>query len=265
LLESELFGHVKGAFTGAVSDTFGKVAAADGGTLFLDEIGELPLEIQPKLLRLLQDKEYERVGETKLRRANVRLITASNRDLEQAVKNGQFREDLFYRLNVISIRMPSLRERPGDLPRIAEEWLKFFAHQVGKELTGFTPAALHALQTYGWPGNLRELRNVIERATILAEKREIDLGDLPENLHRPSTGGVSVGSKTSLDELEAEHIKRIIMSTPSLGEAAQILGIDPATLYRKRKRMGMHPGPRKEGEPVPSPEEEHEAAPAGAV
>ena len=115
LLESELFGHVKGAFTGAVSDTFGKVAAADGGTLFLDEIGELPLEIQPKLLRLLQDKEYERVGETKLRRANVRLITASNRDLEQAVKNGQFREDLYYRLNVISIRMPSLRERPGGL------------------------------------------------------------------------------------------------------------------------------------------------------
>jgi NtrC-family two-component system response regulator AlgB len=268
LLESELFGHVKGAFTGAVSDTFGKVAAADGGTLFLDEIGELPLEIQPKLLRLLQDKEYERVGETKLRRANVRLITASNRDLEQAVKNGQFREDLFYRLNVISIRMPSLRERPGDLPRIAEEWLKFFAHQVGKELTGFTPAALHALQTYAWPGNLRELRNVIERATILAEKKEIDLGDLPENLHRPSTGGVSVGSKTSLDELEAEHIKRIIMSTPSLGEAAQILGIDPATLYRKRKRMGMHPGPRRMGEEPPlsnSDEEEHSAAPVGAL
>ena len=271
LLESELFGHVKGAFTGAVADTFGKVAAADGGTLFLDEIGELPLEIQPKLLRLLQDKEYERVGETKLRRANVRLITASNRDLEQAVKNGQFREDLFYRLNVISIRMPSLRERPGDLPRIAEEWLKFFAHQVGKDLTGFAPAALHALQTYAWPGNLRELRNVIERATILAEKKEIDLGDLPENLHRPSTGGVSVGSKTSLDELEAEHIKRIIMSTPSLGEAAQILGIDPATLYRKRKRMGMHPGPRKAEEESPSSstdndnDDEHSAAPAGAV
>jgi len=264
LLESELFGHVKGAFTGAVSDTFGKVAAADGGTLFLDEIGELPLEIQPKLLRLLQDKEYERVGETKLRRANVRLITASNRDLEQAVKTGHFREDLYYRLNVISIRMPSLRERPGDLPRIAQEWLKFFAGQVGKDLTGFTPAALHALQTYSWPGNLRELRNVIERATILAEKKEIDLSDLPENLHRPSSSGVSVGSKTSLDELEAEHIKRIIMSTPSLGEAAQILGIDPATLYRKRKRMGLHPGP-KHDEPPQSTDDVHSAAPADAV
>jgi NtrC-family two-component system response regulator AlgB len=267
LLESELFGHVKGAFTGAVSDTFGKVAAADGGTLFLDEIGELPLEIQPKLLRLLQDKEYERVGETKLRRANVRLITASNRDLEQAVKNGQFREDLYYRLNVISIRMPALRERPGDLPRIAQEWLRFFGQQVGKELTGFTPAALHALQTYSWPGNLRELRNVIERSTILAEKKEIDLSDLPENLHRPSSSGVSVGSKTSLEELEAEHIKRIIMSTPSLGEAAQILGIDPATLYRKRKRMGMHPGPRKQSDEQPpsADDDEHSSAPINAV
>ncbi|HMJ88610.1 MAG TPA: sigma-54 dependent transcriptional regulator [Candidatus Acidoferrum sp.] len=245
LLESELFGHVKGAFTGAVSDTFGKVAAADGGTLFLDEIGELPLEIQPKLLRLLQDKEYERVGETKLRRANVRLITATNRDLEQAVKNGQFREDLYYRLNVISVRMPSLRERPGDLPRIAQEWLRFFGQQVGKDLASFTPEALQALQTYSWPGNLRELRNVIERSTILADKREIDLSDLPENLHRPSSSGVNVGSKASLDELEAEHIRRIIASSSSLGEAAQILGIDPATLYRKRKRMGLPSGTRK--------------------
>ncbi len=266
LLESELFGHVKGAFTGAVQDTFGKVAAADGGTLFLDEIGELPLEIQPKLLRLLQDREYERVGETKLRRANVRLITASNRDLEQAAKNGQFREDLYYRLNVISIRMPSLRERPGDLPRIAQEWLRFFSQQVGKDLATFTPAALHALQTYSWPGNLRELRNVIERSTILADKKEIDIADLPENLHRPSSSGVSVGSKTSLEELEAEHIKRIIMSTPSLGEAAQILGIDPATLYRKRKRMGMHPGPQKKTEEgQPSPEDEHLHASANAA
>jgi NtrC-family two-component system response regulator AlgB len=254
LLESELFGHVKGAFTGAVADTFGKIAAADGGTLFLDEIGELPLEIQPKLLRLLQDKEYERVGETKLRRANVRLITATNRDLEMAVKNGQFREDLYYRLNVISIRMPSLRERPGDLPRIAQEWLRFFGQQVGKELASFTPAALQALQTYSWPGNLRELRNVIERSTILAEKKEIDLSDLPENLHRPSSSGVNVGSKASLDELEAEHIRRIIASSGSLGEAAQILGIDPATLYRKRKRMGLPSGTRRQDEGVPGQE-----------
>jgi len=184
------------------------------------------------------------------------------------VKNGQFREDLYYRLNVISIRMPSLRERPGDLPRIATEWLRFFANQVGKDLTGFSPSALHALQTYSWPGNLRELRNVIERSTILAEKKEIDLNDMPENLHRPISSGVSVGSKASLEELEAEHIKRIIMSTPSLGEAAQILGIDPATLYRKRKRMGMHPGPRKQGEedtPQSSDDEDHHDAPANVA
>jgi NtrC-family two-component system response regulator AlgB len=188
----------------------------------------------------------------------VRLITASNRDLEQAVKNGQFREDLYYRLNVISIRMPSLRERPGDLPRIAEEWLRFFGQQVGKELIGFTPAALQALQNYSWPGNLRELRNVVERSTILADKKEIDLNDLPEVLHRPTTSGVTVGAKTSLEELEAEHIKRIIASTSSLGEAAQILGIDPATLYRKRKRMGMHSGPRSDN---PDHEEDGEREP----
>jgi two-component system, NtrC family, response regulator AlgB len=177
------------------------------------------------------------------------------------VKNGQFREDLYYRLNVISIRMPSLRERPGDLPRIATEWLRFFGQQVGKELIGFTPAALQALQTYAWPGNLRELRNVIERSTILADKREIDIMDLPENLHRPSSSGVNVGSKASLEELEAEHIRRIIASSSSLGEAAQILGIDPATLYRKRKRMGLPSGTRKPGAPEFEIEDATSAAP----
>jgi NtrC-family two-component system response regulator AlgB len=146
LLESELFGHVKGAFTSAVSDAVGKVALADGGTLFLDEIGELPLEIQPKLLRLLQEKEYERVGESKTRRANVRVISATNRDLEKAVQEGRFREDLFYRLNVISIRMPSLRERPGDLQGIALGYLRFFARQCGKRLKGISPEAEEALR-----------------------------------------------------------------------------------------------------------------------
>jgi NtrC-family two-component system response regulator AlgB len=145
--------------------------------------------------------------------------------------------------------MPSLRERPGDLPRIAQEWLHFFGQQVGKDLSGFTPAAVQALQSYPWPGNLRELRNVIERSTILADKKELDVTDLPENLNRPSTSGVNVGSKASLDELEAEHIRRIIASSSSLGEAAQILGIDPATLYRKRKRMGLPSGTRKPAEP----------------
>jgi NtrC-family two-component system response regulator AlgB len=239
LLESELFGHVKGAYTGAVGDTWGKVAAADGGTLFLDEIGELPLEIQPKLLRLLQEKEYERVGETKSRRANVRVIAASNRNVEKAVKDNHFREDLFYRLNVISIRLPPLRERAGDLMRIADNYLRFFAPQCGKRIKGFSPETTAAMQQYAWPGNLRELRNVIERAAILANTPLIELADLPDSLHLTEASGVDLGSRISLDELEKEHIRRVIAKTTTMDEAAQVLGIDPATLYRKRKKLAL--------------------------
>jgi len=241
LLESDLFGHVKGAFTGAAADTMGKVAVADCGTLFLDEIAELPLDLQPKLLRLLQEKEYERVGESKTRRANVRVIAATNRDLEQAVQQGRFREDLFYRLNVISIRMPPLRERPGDLPVIAENNLRFFARQCGKHLKGFSSEASRALAAYSWPGNLRELRNVIERAVILAGNDEIDLLDLPEKFSQPAgrsaTEGLQPGARVSLEQLENEHIARVIQQAATMDEAAQILGIDPATLYRRRKKL----------------------------
>ena len=241
LLESELFGHVKGAFTGAVGETFGKVALADGGTLFLDEIGELPLEIQPRLLRLLQEKEYERIGESKTRRANVRVISASNRNLEQAVQEGRFREDLFYRLNVISIQMPPLRERRGDLQQIAQSHLRFFSAQCGKRLKGFSEEAEQALREYSWPGNLRELRNVIERAVILAASDQIELPDLPEKFgqasSQPEALGVQVGAKVSLQELETEHIAQVIQQVATMEEAAKILGIDPATLYRKRKKM----------------------------
>jgi NtrC-family two-component system response regulator AlgB len=155
LLESELFGHVKGSFTGAVNDAMGKVAAAEGGTLFLDEIGELPLEIQPKLLRLLQEKEYERIGEPKTRRANVRVISATNRDLEQKTREGGFREDLFYRLNVISIQVPALRERLQDLPQMANSYLQFFARQCGKKIKGLSREAEQVLMRYTWPGNAR--------------------------------------------------------------------------------------------------------------
>ena len=243
LLESELFGHVKGAFTGAVGDAVGKVALADGGTLFLDEIGELPFEIQPKLLRLLQEKEYERVGESRTRRANVRVISATNRDLEKAVQDGRFREDLFYRLNVISVRMPSLRERPADLPGIAQAYLRFFARQCGKRLKGFSPEAEEALRHYAWPGNLRELRNVIERAVILAGSGEIELPDLPEKLAqpvgRPEAQGVQVGARVSLERLENEHIARVTQEAATMEEAAKILGVDPATLYRRRKRLAQ--------------------------
>jgi NtrC-family two-component system response regulator AlgB len=236
LLESELFGHVRGAFTGAIGETWGKVKAAEGGTLFLDEIGELPLEIQPKLLRLLQEREYERVGDPKPRKANVRVIAATNRKLEDLVKEGKFREDLYYRLNVITIEMPPLRQRPLDLPLVARQHLEMFAKQSGHPIKEFTSAAVGAMQRYPWPGNLRELRNVIERAVILAPNEKIDVNDFPDSLRGSQPTGASIGNRVTLEELEREHIMRIIEIASSMDEAAQILGIDPATLYRKRKR-----------------------------
>jgi NtrC-family two-component system response regulator AlgB len=239
LLESELFGHAKGAFTGAVADTTGKVALADGGTLFLDEIGELPAAIQPKLLRLLQEREYERVGDGQPRRANVRVIAATNRNLAEEVKAGRFREDLYYRLNVIEVLLPGLHERPGDLARLAESYLAFFATRLGKRLTGFEPAVRAAFAAYAWPGNLRELRNVIERAVILSSGETISLADLPAQFHAPGDVAAAVGAPVSLEVLEAEHIRRIVASARNLDEAARLLGIDPATLYRKRQKLGM--------------------------
>jgi len=239
LLESELFGHVKGSFTGAVNDTLGKVTAADGGTLFLDEIGEMPLEIQPKLLRLLQEREYERVGEALVRRANVRVIAATNRNLVEEVKAGRFREDLFYRLNVITLTLTGLRDRPADFPRIATSYLKFFSGRIGKKIQGFAPEVDEAFTRYSWPGNLRELRNVIERAVILSGGGLITLKDLPDDFSSPADSGVAVGARVTLDELEAEHIRRVINLSKTLDDAARVLGIDPATLYRKRQKLGL--------------------------
>jgi NtrC-family two-component system response regulator AlgB len=241
LLESELFGHVKGSFTGAMTDTWGKVARADGGTLFLDEIGELPVEIQPKLLRLLQEKEYERVGESKVRRAHVRVIAATNRDLVKAVHAGKFREDLYYRMNVIAVTLPPLRERGKDLMRIGRGYLKFFADQCGKRLTGFSAEAEVAMRQYGWPGNLRELRNVVERAVILGRDSEVVPADLPEDFWRPAGGSLEagVGGQVTLETLEHEHIRQVLHRSRSMEQAAEVLGIDPATLYRKRKKLGM--------------------------
>jgi len=235
LLESELFGHVKGAFTGALLDTQGKVAAAEGGTLFLDEIGDLPLEIQAKLLRLLQEREYERVGETRQRRANVRVISATNRDLELAVRDGRFREDLFYRLNVITIRLPPLRDRYQDLERIAKRQLEFFAQRGGKQFQGFTPAALDAMRSYQWPGNLRELRNLIERAVILGNGDQIDMDDLTEIVQ--TRAELRLGGKVTLEEIENEHMRRVISNSRTVDEAASVLGVDPATLYRRKKKL----------------------------
>lgn len=239
LLESELFGHVKGAFTGAVADTSGKVAAADGGTLFLDEVGEMPLEIQPKLLRLLQEREYERVGEARIRRANVRVIAATNRNLSDEVRAGRFREDLYYRLNVIGVVLPGLRDRPADLERLAESYRQFFVARLGKKIGGFSPDVKAAFAGYAWPGNLRELRNVIERAVILASGPAIERCDLPDELRVQPAAGIAVGARVTIDALEAEHIRRVLALSRNLDEAARTLGIDPATLYRKRQKLGL--------------------------
>ena len=239
LFESELFGHARGSFTGAVAETFGKVAAADGGTLYLDEIGEMPLEIQPKLLRLLQEREFERVGEARPRRANVRVIAATNRDLAAETKAGRFREDLFYRLNVIAITLPGLRDRPADVMRLAEGARRYFASRSGKAGLAFSRAVAEAFASYRWPGNLREMFNVIERAVILAPGDAIELADLPEGFSAASAPTLAVGSRVTLDELEAEHIRRIVASSRNLDEAARTLGIDPATLYRKRVKLGL--------------------------
>jgi two-component system, NtrC family, response regulator AlgB len=240
LLESDLFGHVKGAFTGAVTDTLGKLAAAEGGTLFLDEVGDLPLAMQPKLLRLLQEKRYERVGETRTHVTDVRILTATNRNLQADVAAGRFREDLLYRLNVIEIVAPPLRDRRRDIEPLAEHLLRFFARQTGRTIQGFTEEARAALLSHSWPGNVRELRNAIERGVILSNGPQIGLADLPTHVGSPLPfGAVDVGRDVTLDQLEAEHIRRILGSKATLEEASTVLGIDPSTLYRKRKRYGL--------------------------
>ncbi len=247
LLESELFGHVKGSFTGAIKDHWGKVKAAEGGTLFLDEIGDLPMEIQPKLLRLLQEREYERLGENVTRTANVRIVAATNRDLKKRVAEGAFREDLYFRLNVITVEMPPLRARTGDLVRFAEHYLKHFAAQCGRRIEGFAEETSARLLSHSWPGNLRELSNAIERAVIMARDSRIAPTDLPLELREsaaPSAGAdlsspVQTGIPISLEKLEEIHIRGVLATAKSLAEAADTLGIDQATLYRKRKKMGL--------------------------
>jgi two-component system, NtrC family, response regulator AlgB len=239
LLESELFGHAKGAFTGAVAETSGKVSAAQGGTLFLDEIGELPLPLQPKLLRLLQEKQFERVGEAKTRVADVRLLAATNRDLEAAVAAGRFREDLFYRLNVIEVTIPPLRRRLREVLPLADHLLAFFTRQTGKSITGFTNEAREALRRYPWPGNVRELRNAVERGVIMTTGPQVGLADLPAQIGAPPARVVEPGREMTLEEMEIEHIRRVLATAGSLEQAAAVLGIDPSTLFRKRKKYDL--------------------------
>jgi len=239
LLESELFGHKKGAFTGAVENKLGRVDQAEGGTLFLDEVGDVPLALQPKLLRFIHDREYERFGDPITRRANVRIVAATNRDLKEMVKNGLFREDLLYRVNVISVHMPALRERLEDLPILAERFLLRYAANYRRPARTFTPGALEAIRAYGWPGNIRELQNVIERAVILCSHEEIDvdllsIAEAAERKARPR-----IGDPLSLEEVERSHIRGVMANSVSLDAAAKTLGIDVSTLYRKRKEYGL--------------------------
>ncbi|RJQ83637.1 MAG: sigma-54-dependent Fis family transcriptional regulator [Desulfobacteraceae bacterium] len=238
LLESELFGHAKGAFTGAVRDNPGRIAACEGGTLFLDEIGDMAPSVQAKLLRFVQDKEYERLGESKPRKADVRIIAATNADLEKSVADGKFREDLFYRINVISLTIPPLRERPEDIMTLATDFLAYFCRSNHKSKLGFTEEAEQLIAGYAWPGNVRELRNAIERAVILGSGERIGKADLPANI-LPSAGLPSIGDRVPLSTIEELHIRRILANTSSLQEAADVLGIDQATLWRRRKAYGI--------------------------
>jgi NtrC-family two-component system response regulator AlgB len=240
LLESELFGHVKGAFTGAVRDSPGRIAMSQSGTLFLDEIGDLPLSLQPKLLRFVQDRQYERVGDTVTRNADVRVVTATNVNLEEAVKAGRFREDLLYRINVIQIDLPPLRQRLEDVEALAQGMLGHFGRR--RPLVRFTDDAMAALKAYNWPGNVRELRNVIERAVILTRGERVGVENLPANIAATAGSGggePNLGDPVPLDAIEAVHIRRLMARTASVEEAARALGIDTATLWRKRKRYGI--------------------------
>ncbi|MBT8767419.1 sigma-54-dependent response regulator transcription factor AlgB [Metapseudomonas boanensis] len=238
LMESELFGHNRGAFTGANESTLGRVSQADGGTLFLDEIGDFPLPLQPKLLRFIQDKEYERVGDPVTRRADVRILAATNLVLEEMVREGRFREDLLYRLNVITLNLPPLRERHDDILGLAERFLARFVTDYGRPARGFSQEALEALKGYRWPGNVRELRNVIERASIICNQELVDVSHLGLG-ESPAANTPRVGDPMSLEELERAHIAGVLAVSGTLDQAARTLGIDSSTLYRKRKLYGL--------------------------
>lgn len=233
LLESELFGHVRGAFTGAVKDRQGRFEVADGGTIFLDEVAEIASPTQVKLLRVLQSKEFERVGESTPRKVDVRVIAATNRDLDEALKEGTFRQDLFYRLNAIRIRLLPLRERPEDIPILIQHFIKKFAEGMEHNIS---PEADKILRSYRWSGNVRELENVIQRAVLLAAKGMIDVIHLPDEVRN---AGERPAHALSLEELEKVHIKRVLQHSKDYDEAAGILGIDRATLWKKRKKFNL--------------------------
>lgn len=233
LLESELFGHVKGSFTGAMRDREGRFETAHRGTIFLDEIAEIPLALQAKLLHVLQNREFERVGENTPRSVDVRVVAATNKNLDEALKEGSLREDLYYRLNGVRIKLPPLRERPEDIPPLAQHFLNTFSKNTEAEIS---PEALGILRSYRWSGNVRELENVMRRAAVLSRGARVLPDHLPEEIRDaiPSSSELP-----SLEELEIRHIKKVLQSAKDLEEAARILGIDPATLWRKRRKYGL--------------------------
>jgi NtrC-family two-component system response regulator AlgB len=240
LVENELFGHARGAFTGADTTRVGHIEVAGSGTLLLDEVGDLPREAQGKLLRLLEEHEYVRVGDTEPRRSDARIIAATHRDLKAAVAAGTFREDLFYRLNVVTIRVPALRERREDIADLAQSALADLSAQHRREPLLLDAAAVAALEAYAWPGNLRELVNVMERAVILAGGAVVTPDLLPEELRAGAPARTDhTAEDESIEANERRHVAAVLARHPTLDSAAKALGIDPSTLYRKRERYGL--------------------------
>jgi two-component system, NtrC family, response regulator HydG len=247
VLESELFGHVKGAFTGADRDRIGRFQYANGGTLFLDEIGDMPIAIQVKLLRVLETGQIVRVGTNDPIKVNVRLISATNHDLSDTIAEGKFRQDLFHRLKVVSVKLPPLRERRDDIPLLIDYFLKEFSASHGKAITSLTPAVRKVLMGYAWPGNVRELRNVIESMVVMDDDGVIDVDDLTEDLQQVASSGKSDGHGgldalvgKSLEEIERHYIAATLeLANGNREEAARFLGIGERTLYRKLKEYGI--------------------------
>lgn len=248
VLESELFGHEKGSFTGAIAQKRGKFELAHGGTIFLDEIGEFPLELQPKLLRVIQEHAFERVGGLKTLKSDFRVIAATNKDLKKEVEQGRFREDLYYRLNVVNIELPPLRERPEDIPLLAGHFLKKYSRENNKDIKGFTPEAMQLLTAYNWPGNVRQLENIIESAVVLAQSDMIGVADLPAELKDESRQFKSavdmlpdnINLSESLEKIEAALIKRALVKSNFVQvKAAKMLGISKSLLQYKMKKYNI--------------------------
>jgi transcriptional regulator with PAS, ATPase and Fis domain len=240
LLEDELFGHVRGSFTGAISDKPGRLEGANGGTVLFDEIAELPTSLQIKFLRFVQDRCFERIGSNRTVGVDVRVVVASNRDLEAEVAAGRFREDLYYRLNVITFTLPPLRERTQDILLFADWILRTMSIATGRRELRLSPEAVGALLNYRWPGNIRELHNALKRAADLARTETITVDDLPDSVcQRVSAMRVPVGRGTRLKDVEREQILRALAQNPTLAEAASALGINVTTLWRKRRHYGI--------------------------